>query len=318
MEEGQNQQPQKKPMSEVIQDYKSKHQVGNPDIDPEMAAKTAGIPTSPVSDMNIPSAGQFAPEQFQEVMQKETDPDLIISYESIKLPSEGLFYNHKIGEVAVEYMTSKDEDLLTTPSLIENGTALTVLLKRKIKTQGIVVEDLLPGDRNALLLFLRISSYGNDYTVDVPDPRTGIIFESEVNLSKLQYKEFNQKPDEYGHFNVEIPMRKKTVKFRLISSGEDAIIFQKAKEYHEAFNTDFSDYNTMKLKAHIVSINGNTSHEYIGKFVDAMPARDALTIRRKIIEVQPDVGMEYNFMASDGFKFIANLQLGLDFFFPSI
>jgi len=308
MEQGENQQPQKKSMQDVIKEYKDKHLNDNPDLNPTQMAATA----------NIPTAKQYKPEQFQEVMQKETDPDLVISYEMIKLPSEGLFYDHKIGEVAVEYMTSKDEDLLTTPSLIENGTALNVLLKRKIKTKGIVVEDLLPGDRNALLLFLRSSSYGNEYSVEVPDPRTGIMFETEVNLTKLQYKEFNEKPDEFGHFSVKIPMRKKIVKFRLLSTGEDNIIFKKAKEYHEAYKTDFSDYNTMKLKSHIVSIDGNESRDYINKFVDAMPARDALTIRRKIIDVQPDVGMDYEFMAKDGFKFHANLQIGLDFFFPSI
>ena len=223
----------------------------------------------------------------------------------------------EIGEVAVEYMTSKDEDLLTTPSLIENGTALTALLKRKIKTQGIAVEDSLPGDRNALLLFLRISSYGNEYTVNVPDPRTGAMFETEVDLSKLQYKDFKEAPDEQGHFNVDIPMRKKRVKVRLLSSGEDNTIFRTAKETQEAYGHEFSEYNTMKLKAHIVSIDGNNDRSYINRFVDAMPARDALTIRRKILDVQPDVGMEYEFMAKDGFKFVANLQIGLDFFFPS-
>ncbi len=306
-EQGQNQQPQKKSMSDVVKEYKEKNINEVPDIDPTQLASTA----------NIPTAASFNPQQYQEVMQQETDQDLVISYEMIKLPSEGLLYEHKIGEVAVEYMTSKDEDLLTTPSLIENGTALDILLKRKIKTNGIVVADLLPGDRNAILLFLRISSYGNDYTVDVPDPRSGVAFETEVDLTKLEYKDFNEKPDELGHFSVNIPMRKKLVKFRLISSGEDVTIFKTAKEVQEAYNHEFSEYNTMKLKAHIVSIDENSSRDYINRFVDAMPARDAMTIRKKILEVQPDVGMTYEFMAPDGFKFESNLQIGLDFFFPS-
>ena len=70
-------------------------------------------------------------------MSQETDTDLMMSYEIVKLPSKGLFYKNKISEVNVEYMTSKDEDLLTTPSLIENGTVLDVLLKRKMKTKDI-------------------------------------------------------------------------------------------------------------------------------------------------------------------------------------
>ena len=111
-------------------------------------------------------------------MSKETDPDLITTYEIVKLPSKGLFYKNGLSEINVEYMTSKDEDLLTTSSLIESGVVLDLLLKRKIKTPNVNPEDLLPGDRNAILLFLRITSYGSDYTVQVTDPRTGVPFKT--------------------------------------------------------------------------------------------------------------------------------------------
>jgi hypothetical protein len=73
----------------------------------------------------------------------------------------------------------------------------------------------------------------------------------------------------------------------------------------------------MKLKAHVVAINEKTDRLYIDKFIDAMPAMDALTIRRKILEVSPDVDMAYEFVAKDGYKFIAYLSVGIDFFFPS-
>lgn len=306
MEENTNQ-PQKKSMGEVINEYREKNNIQS---DP----KTANIPKTNMSE-NL--GNMNTPEQFQEMMQKETDPDLIISYEIIKLPSKGLFYKNNISELKIEYMTSKDEDLLTTPSLIDSGKVLDVLLKRKIKTKGIDAKDLLPGDRNAILLFLRSSSYGNTYTVTVPDPRTGISFETDVELNKLKYKEIIEMPDENGYFTVDLPMRKKTVKVRLISSGEDTLIFDKAQEIKEAYNNEFSEYNTDKLKAEIVSIDGKTDRTYINRFVDAMPALDSLTIKRKIMEVQPDVDMEYEFTAKDGFKFKAKLQLGVDFFFPS-
>jgi len=259
----------------------------------------------------------FNAQNFEDAMSKETDPDLMMSYEIVKLPSGGLFYENGISEVAVEYMTSKDEDLLTTPSLIENGTVLEVLLKRKIKTQGVVVENLLAGDRNAILLFLRTSSYGSDYTVTVSDPRTGIPFNSKVDLTKLEYKIVEEMPDERGYYNVFIPMRKKTVVVRLISSGEDTKIFKKAESIKEAYNEEYSQYSTLRLKSSIVSINGNTDRSYIDRFVDVMPALDAFTIRKKIMSVSPDVNMSYEFMTNDGYKFYANLSVGIDFFFPS-
>ena len=266
----------------------------------------------------LPHMPAFNPQEFERQMSKETDPDLMTSYEIIQLPSKGLFYPNHLSEVSVEYMTSKDEDLLTTPSLIDSGNVLNLLLKRKIKTPGVNPDELLGGDRNAIILFLRTSSYGADYSVQVPDPRNGITFKSSVNLLQLKYKDFKEEPDEFGHFKVEIPMRKKVVTFRLLNSGEENIVYKKSEAIKNEYRAEYSEYSTMKLKAHIVAINEKTDRSYIDKFVDAMPALDAFTIRRKILEVAPDVDMAYEFVTKDGYKFTANLTIGVDFFFPNI
>ena len=252
--------------------------------------------------------------QWSQIFSKETDVDLMTSYEMVTLPSKGLFYASGISEVAIEYMTSRDEDLLTTSSLIDNGTVLDILLKRKIKTPGITVEELLPGDKEALILFLRTSSYGTDYKVNVPDPRTGKSFTYTVDLTKLKYNVVEELPDSNGHFFVTLPMRKKTVKIRLITNGDDHMIMKKAEALQEAYGDEYSSYNTMKLKAHIVSIDDKTDRMYIEKFVDAMPALDAYTIRKKIMEVSPSIDMTYEFKANDGFKFKALLSIAIDFF----
>jgi hypothetical protein len=297
--------PPKEKISDVLRKYK------------EGTGNITGKNNPIISANAIPKPTQFNPQEFEKTMSRETDPDLMTSYEIIKLPSKGLFYPNGLSEVNVEYMTSRDEDMLTTPSLLDSGIILDILLKRKIKTQGVVVEDLLAGDRNAIILFLRTSSYGPEYNVQVTDPRTGVAFPTKVDLLKLKYKEVKELPDEFGFFKVELPMRKKIVTFKLISSGDDNLLFKKAESIKEAYGEDFSQYSTMKLKAHIIAINEKTDRLYIDKFVDAMPALDALTIRRKIMDVSPDVDMKYEFSAKDGYKFDAYLTLGLDFFFPS-
>jgi len=300
MEENNLNTPQKESIADSLKKYKEQHGINE---------------NKPVSTV-IPKPN-FNPQEFEKAMTRETDPDLIITYEIVSLPSRGKFYSNGISEVNVEYMTSKDEDLLTTPSLIESGNVINVLLKRKIKTAGIKVEDLLDGDRNAIILFLRTSSYGANYSVQVTDPRTGIPFNTSVDLTKLKYKEVFELPNENGHFTVEIPMRKKTVTFRLLTSGEETLLSKKADAIKEAYSAEFTEYSTMKLKSHIMAINDKTDRSYIDKFVDAMPALDAYTIRRKILDVSPDVDMTYEFMAKDGYKFMANLSVGIDFFFPS-
>ena len=304
--------PKRESIAESLQKYKQQHGLD------ENFNSTKNIGNPVVISNSIPNSTSFNPVSFEKTMSKETDPDLMTSYEIVQLPSKGLFYKNGLSEVNIEYMTSKDEDLITTPSLIENGTVIDVLLRRKIKTPGINVEELLEGDRSAIILFLRTSSYGVDYNVTVTDPRNNIEFKAIVDLSKLQYKEIIELPDENGHFTVQIPMRKKTVLFKLLTIGENKILEKKANAIQEAYNEEFNQYSTLKLKSHIVSIDGNMDRNYIDKFVDAMPALDSTTIRRKIQQVSPDIDMKYKFTTKDNYSFDANLSLGLDFFFPNI
>ena len=312
-----NETPQgKETIGDVLKKYKEMKDEGtlvNPPVGNEIPPVVSEAPPTAKAVPTIPEPNSSS---FQQTMSQETDPDLMTAYELVTLPSHGKFYPHGIGEVSVEYMTSKDEDILTTPSLIDSGEALNILLKRKIKTKGIVVEDLLEGDRNAIVLFLRTSSYGADYSVNVPDPRTGVAFKTVVDLLQLRYKDVHEQPDNDGHFYVDLPMRKKTVKFRLLSSGEDNQIYRSAESIKELYQQEFSEYSTTKLKAHVLAIGDKTDRSYIGKFIDAMPALDAYTIRKKIMVVSPDVDMSYEFIAKDGYKFIANLALGIDFFSP--
>lgn len=296
----------KKALQDSINNFKERQL--NADI-PENRAKLAASAVAP--------SNSFDANSYQQKMMQETDPDLVVGSEVIKLPSDGIFYPNNLSEILVEYLTSTDEDILTTPSLIENGSVLDVIMKRKIKTRGVNVDDLLSGDKEAITLFLRTSSYGHEYKVDVYDPRTGIPFKDVVDLRKLRYKEIKEFPDVSGLFMVELPMRKKLVKFKLLKSSEETLLSKKAEGMKDAYNTEYSQYNSLKLKAHVVEVNGRTDRSYVDRFIDAMPALDALTIRRKIKEVSPGVDMAYEFTAKDGFKFTANLSVGVDFFFPS-
>jgi len=264
-----------------------------------------------------PTTNNFNPEQFKEQASKETDPDLITNFDVVKLTSYGKFYPFK-EELTVEYLTSKDEDLLTTPALMENGTVLDELLKRKIKTKGINVENMLTGDKNAILIFLRASSYGHMYGVSVNNPQTGKPFKTEVDLRKIGYKQITEFPDQNGEFVVEIPMRNKIVKFRLLNDKELREVINKAELIQQTYNQLFAEISTLRLKTAITEIDGNRSKDYIHRFVDAMPAGDALKIRRKMEDVTPGVDLTYEFIAPDGVTFRAPLAMGLDFFFPSL
>lgn len=268
---------------------------------------------------NVPSLPKFDPTAYEKnVTDQLTDTDLIVGFDTVKLPSKGIFYKNKVSEVVVEYLTSKDEDILTTPALIENNTLIDVLLRNKIKSKGVEVDEMLSGDKNAILVFLRASSYGKNYDVTVTDPYTTNTFKSVIDLTKLKYKELNIEPDENLHFSVELPMRKKLIKFRLITDRELKTVLKQAETKKDATGQPFLELLSMRLKACIVSVDGKTDRSYINRFVDAMPALDSLTLRRKIDEVTPDIEYKYEFISPAGYTFEAPVSLGVDFFFPKI
>ena len=272
---------------------------------------------NPSENTSMPSMNSDM-NAYQNMATQQTDPDLIVGYEVVKFPSEGLFYPSGLKEVNVEYLTAKDEDILTTPSLIQSGEALDLILNKKIKTPNVDINTLLIGDQNAIALFLRASSYGHDYQVEVTDPRNGKPFSYTVDLRKIKYKEISETPDQNGLFSFHLPMRKKNIKFRLLNSSDSKRIISDVEHQQEAGYTTIAEFGSMKLKAHIVDIEGKTDRGYIIRFVDAMPAGDALKLRKKILDVTPDLDLLYEFTAPDGYKFKTPLVMGLDFFFPSL
>jgi hypothetical protein len=309
-------------LNESIKNYYAKKEEANAAV----ASKTenvklsqTGLPENQFNNEIPPQMPKF--NNVDEYIKKATtegDPDLLVGVDVVKLPSKGLFYKNRLDEVMVEYLTSKDEDILTTPALIENGTVLDVILKRKIKTANVSVGDLLVGDKDAILIFLRASSYGKDYDVNVTDPFTGKQFKATIDLTKLKNREITEFPDERGEFTVELPMRKKVAKFRMLTAREIDEVIKKADAMKEAYNQDYNELNTLRLKTQVTEIDGKRDKMYISRFIDAMPALDSLTLRRKILEVSPGVDMNYQFTSPAGNTFKAPIVMGIDFFFPSL
>ena len=76
--------------------------------------------------------------------------------EVIDLPSKGLLYPESnplsSGKLEMKYMTAKEEDILSNQSYIQKGTVLDKLLESLITTKEINANDLVTGDKNALLI----------------------------------------------------------------------------------------------------------------------------------------------------------------------
>lgn len=268
------------------------------------------------------------------------DVDPSLQYDVIQLPSNGQCYKSKIDRVPVAYLTAYDENIITSPNLYKDGLVIDFLLKNKIVNKDINVDDLVSGDADAIILFLRATSYGPDFPIVVQDPETGEQIETSVDLTTLKPKEFKLKGDENGHFEFVTPLRKDTIKFRYLTRGQERKLKQvtelegygtkshmldreresllgalsndkvlnesERKSIRAAINTmknwskRLSDLNdseytkimTNNMQLQVVAVNGNYDKEYVRKYVNAMPARDSLALRKYINNNMP--GIDFN------------------------
>ena len=145
-------------------------------------------------------------------------------YDIISLPSNGQCYKNKVNRLPVSYLTAYDENLITSPNLYKDGMIIDFLLKQKVIGSSINLDELCVGDVDAIILFLRATSYGADFPILVKDPISGQEIENVVDLSKLKYKNFNLIGDENGYFDYELPISKDKVKFKFLTRKDLRIL----------------------------------------------------------------------------------------------
>ena len=149
-------------------------------------------------------------------------------YDYVKLPSGGQCYRHKKNKIKVGYLTAYDENMILSPSLYQDGKFIDYLLKAKVFESDVDPEELTKGDREAIVLWLRATGYGNDYPIIVTDDETGREFETTVDLSTLNYKPFKLKGDENGYFDFVSPRTQDIIKFKFLTI-KDMEILEKLK-----------------------------------------------------------------------------------------
>jgi|TARA_R110001606_G_C15385111_1_gene650888 hypothetical protein len=236
--------------------------------------------------------------------------------ESVELPSKGLLYPKDSpltdGTIEMKYMTAREEDILTNQNYIRNGTVIDRLLKSLIVTEGFNYNELLIGDKNAVMLAARVLAYGKDYEITYQDKQYT------VDLSKLETKKVDEKLYEKGenNFSFTLPHTDNSVTFKLLTHGDEKQI-EREIEGLKRLNKEGSFDVTTRLKYMITSINGLSEKKDIREFVDNfLLAKDARELRRRYIAVQPDV--EFKFIHTDeiGREEEVPLAIGLDFFWP--
>lgn len=288
----------------------------------------------PIEDTLVPSDTTIASEStFSNI-------DGNLQYDVIQLPSNGQCYRNKVDRVPVAYLTAYDENIITSPNLYKDGLVIDFLLKNKIVNNEINVDDLVSGDADAIILFLRATSYGPEFPIVVNDPDTGEQIDTTVDLSTLKPKEFKLVGDENGWFEYVTPIKKDTIKFRYLtrkqekqlrkvteleSYGTKAAMLDReretlqaammndkhisendkktiraaiktmetwSKKLKEVNNSEFTRIMTNNMQLQIMAVNGNTDREFIRKYINQMPARDSLMLRKYINDNKPGIDFD--------------------------
>jgi len=234
--------------------------------------------------------------------------------EEVELPSKGLIYpkDHPLssGKIELKYMTAKEEDILTNQSYIQKGTVLNKLLDSVILTEGVKQQDLILGDKNAVLVATRILGYGAEYKFTYRGE------DKIVDLSSLENKEFDESLITQGknEFEFVLPHTKTPITYKILT-GVDENKIDRELEGLKKINKNASPELSTRLKYIITSVNGESGSKEVREFVDNfLLAIDSKALRKHLRETQPDVDLRY--IDEDG-KEVA-IPIGISFFWPEL
>lgn len=269
--------------------------------------------SSPVnSNAAVQAENAGIPKEFM-------DTEFMVPTDDIELPSQGKYYPNGQKSVKVKYLTAEDENILTTPELIKNGKVLDVLLEHAIVDRELRPDDMLTGDRNAVLLSLRSTGYGDDYEVKMNCPECTEQYTTKVQISSLKYKTMDTEPDQNGEFSVELPKMKMLVKFRLLTGKDENYLTKKVESIKKLKkNVITSSLLTERFILQIMEINGNRDKIYISKAISAMPIADSYYLREYIGLIEPGIDMEHDFECTNcGHSYTDAVPITAKLFWPN-
>jgi len=243
--------------------------------------------------------------------------------EKVGLPSKGLLYPQdsplRDGTIEIKYMTAKEEDILTNQSFIKSGVVIDKLLEALV-VSPINFNDILIGDKNAILVAARVYGYGPHYVFNYTNPGTNQDEEVMVDLSMVEDKEIDEslvKTPGVNEFDFELPQSKRKITFKLLTQRDENNIQLELKNLRKMRR---EAELTTRLKHTIISVDGDTDTSAIREFVDTeLLAVDSRALRNYIKDMSPDVDLTFNFEGEDG-TVVNDVQIpiGVTFFWPDL
>jgi hypothetical protein len=198
-------------------------------------------------------------------------------------------------------------------NLKEVNNMILTLLRSKIYEPDIQPEQLLEGDAEAILVFLRNTAFGSQYKIKTTDPKTKQVFEADINLDELNFKKLEKEPDQNGHYNIKLPKSGNEVKVKLLTLG-DQFTLRKLRDSYP--NGMVAPIVTKRLEMNIVSVDGNEDRSDISRFVSMLPIADSKYLRSELDKLEPRLDLNKTILAPSGEEVQINVSFGAEFFRP--
>ena len=238
--------------------------------------------------------------------------------EIVELPSKGKFYSKESplseGKIEIKYMTAKEEDILTSQNLIKKGIVIDKLLNSLIMTKGVTCDDLILGDKNAIMVAARILAYGAEYKCQVAHPDTGEPLEHTFNLADCPFKEIDESIAE-NSFTCELPISKKKIKFSLLTGKEEKLIEKELQSSKKVGVTVLPELTT-RLRYLIKEVDGDDSQSKINQTALNMLSRDSMFLREELGKVSPDIELKQS-IEIGGDTVEVEIPMTVNFFWPA-
>jgi hypothetical protein len=242
--------------------------------------------------------------------------------EIISLPSKGLVYPESNplskGELTVKLMTAREEDILTSTALIKKGIQLDKLLESIVVEPGVNINDLVIGDKNAILVTSRILAFGPEYEAKINDPFDNEEVDITIDLSQIKIKEIDEnklnRSNEYDFF---LPISKTNIKFKLLTHGDELVINKDIEASQKTLKQ--SNEITTRYRRIITEVDGNRDSGAISSFVtNRLLAGDSKALRKYITEITPDLDLKFDYTSPiTGETEALRIPFGVGFFYPT-
>jgi hypothetical protein len=237
--------------------------------------------------------------------------DFNLPHDVVMLPSQGKFYRNKKSSLKVGYLTAADENILLGQRNPDN--IVHTLLRNKIYEPDMDPNQLLDCDVEAILIFLRNSSFGPEYTFTLRDPKTLKDFQQTILLDELNVKPGSMEPGDDGLFEFQLPVSKMNVKCKLMTLADIKEVQKIQDSYPDGV---VAPVVTKRLEMQIVSLNGETDKGRIAQEVQTLPIADSKFIRKTMQDVEPRLDLDRVFTAPSGEKVTSRITFGAEFFRP--